>query len=468
MTNLSNQGSSLSPANAEAERHIIGALVLSPDEISLAMTKINREDFYYKPYSYIFDALCQLSVDGKPITPDTIANVLSGKRQVASTESLLEMVGGAGGIIDTLTGVSAGELDFWIAEVKSKSSSRDLLRLLDSSRIELLKGDIDVDNLRSKIEERLIASTGTKSSSVSMEVACDELTERLNKYFDNPDSIPGLTTGWPKFDKTIDGFQAGNVSIVYAPSSRYKSLFVANLGMLFAKQGVPGLWFTTEMPRVQVMERLLQIESQLNIKWLRRDKKLFEYREDLLVAKRRIVQYPIYFCDTSHLDVADLRAEVNRHKRWHNIDYIIIDLVDHVSSSSFKDEMVNNQRVVMSSMKAIAKDFDIHVVLVSHTAKDRGAPAQADLNVEEMIGSASKFQDVDCAISVMPVKFNMDGRLVGLERDEILNRISDTGTLQMLISVTKNRHGELIRYAMKLDWNRGGIFEPIVEQRLFA
>ena len=224
------------------------------------------------------------------------------------------------------------------------------------------------------------------------------------------------------------------------------------------------------MPRVQVLERLLQLEAGLNLKWLRRDKRIYEYKAHIKRAQDRLAGYPIYFCDTSALDISEIRAEVNRHTRWHNINYIIVDLVDHVSSSRFRDEMVNNQRAVMSSMKQIAKDFNIHVLLVSHVAKGNEQTRQkADLDVEEMIGSAAKYQDVDAAISIAPVGMDDVGKWIAMQREDILRAVADSGRLDVLVSVTKNRHGELLRTILELDFNYGGrfeepVFRPVVRE----
>ena len=456
----------LSPSNIDAERHIIGALLLSPSYIQDYMLKLNKEDFYSNTYKSMYIAMCELSIDGKPVNPDTVAAILSTKKSSLGG-TVLETIGGVQQIVKTLEGSDAGqdELNFWTDVVKRSAETRELINVLEKAKVDIAAGVFETpDKARNALEEKIITLGGASpSKSVSIQVAGGELSSILERYITDPDSISGLATGWGLFDRTTDGLQRGNVSIFYAPSSRFKSLFTANVCLKFAQNGHAGLWFTTEMPRVQVMERLVQLESQLNLKWLRQDREVFNHRKELYAAKERLENYPIYFCDTSTLDVSEVRAEVSRHVRWHGIEYVLVDLVDHIVSSRYRDEMVNNQRMVMQSMKQIAKDLDVHVILVSHVNKGSqgGNNYGSDLDPESMTGSASKYQDVDLAVSIMPVAYSeIDDSARPLDRNEIIGLVSNRNTIDVLIAINKNRHGELLRYKMTLDFPRGGIFYP--------
>ena len=459
----------LIPFNHEAEKKVCGSLIIDNSIISDAMLRLRPEHFFTTPSKMMFEVICSLYINGHPITPDTISKSLEDKKVMDRTG--LEIVGGATGIMESLEGVDSGEYEFWSEVVKRDYDKRRLLEFTNDARRLILDNPDDITKLRYKLEEKLVSlSDESHSSTVSISIASDELSERLDRYINNPDDIIGLPTGFHRLDQALDGLQLGNVSIVYAPSSRFKSLFTTNIGWRLAEQNIPGLWFTTEMPRLQVVERLLQLEAGVNLKWLRKERIVGEYRKRLESSQYRLSKYPIYFCDTSSLEVNEIRAEVNRHTRWSGIQYIIIDLVDHVSSSRFRDEMVNNMRATMAAMKQIAKDFNIHVLLVSHVSKgsyeDR---SRADLDVESMIGSAAKYQDVDVSISIGPVKMDDTGSWVAMTREDILYGMSHGGEIAVMVSVTKNRHGELLRYTMELDFNTGGrfsegVFKPVEKQ----
>jgi replicative DNA helicase len=443
----------------EAEGKYLGSIFLDPNRLNTAMLEVRPEHFWSIPYKYIYEAMCQLFTSGSPVTPDTVAQLLGTKKDLDKTK--LELAGGKLGIISTMQGADEGEFEFWSDVVKKKYEERQLLEFAEQVKKSALSNPENIHDIRSKLEAQLI-QLGHKDSggkSVSIENAIPDLDIRIQRYIDNPDDILGLTTGYKRLDKLTDGLQRGNVSILYAPSSRFKSLFATNIGWRLADQNFPGLWFTTEMPRVQVLERLLQLEAGVNLRWLRENRQIIGKRKELKLASQRLSELPINFCDTSALEVAEIRTEVNRHKRWNNIEYIIVDLIDHVSSSRFRDEMVNNQRAVMAAMKQMAKDFDIHVFLVSHVSKgSKDTRGSADLDVEEMIGSAAKYQDVDTAISIGPVKYNQMNELVAMDRGDILAKVAEEGRLDVLVSVTKNRHGQLDRFVLELDFHKGGRF----------
>lgn len=449
--------SSIIPMDLDAERRVCGALILEPHLLTDMMLKLTPDDFQSMSYRAIYGAICHLFINNSPVSPETIANDLKNKSTIDGDE--LSLVGGTNGIISTLDEVNPDEVDFWANVVTKKHEERKLLSFAQTAMEMATSNPADIKAIRSKLEEKLVGLSDKKNGgSISIENSMQEISDRIDRYISNPDDVVGFKSGFTRLDKDIDGYQPGNVSIIYAPSSRFKSLFVQNLGWRFAQRGIPGLWFTTEMPRVQVLERLLQLDTGLNFKWLRRDKRIFEHKRAIRKGMENLSKYPIFFCDTSALDVNDIRAEINRQRRWNNIQYVIIDLVDHVFSSRFRDEMVNNQRVVMATMKTIAKDMDVHIILVSHISKgNEQSRKNADLDVEEMTGSAAKYQDVDVAISIAPVSYGT-GKMSAMQRDELLSRIAQDGTIDILVSITKNRHGELDRFVMTLDFNQGGQF----------
>lgn len=451
------------PADVEAERHVIGSALLDAESADFVLEKLDVRDFYYLPHGWMFQAIGQLHASGQPVNAQTVIRRLGEMKQ--NGRSLLSMMDGPDEVTETLVGVILGDLDFWVERVRKKRVERDLLAFAERARKVAESNPENIFGELAKLEEQFaaVATSSDERGVYTLDDTMETLRSRIEQYIENPDGITGLATGWGIFDRYLDGLQPGNVTIVYAPSSRFKSLFVQNIGWLLARQDIPGLWFTTEMPRAQISERLLQLELGLNFRWLRRDQKIGEYRSAILSAANFIRNYPVFLNDRSDIDIGSIRAEVLKQKKWNNIQYVIIDLIDFVGASAFKEDSVAQQSLVMRQVKAMAKQCEVHVILVSHVAKgDRSIRSKPDLDVEEMKGSSSKYQDVDVAISLMPVAWSAEANdWYALDRAGITKRVEAGGLLTVLVAITKNRHGELGRIPFELDLSRGGRMYPV-------
>lgn len=445
------------PNNLEAERIVIGAALLSGSACSEAMQELSPADFFCNPYAQLFKAIGSLAIGGHPVNANTVAAEVATYAKPGEDGIL------PGFIYSTLEGVDPNDAHYWIEQVSKKRAERELVEFAEMARRVALSNPKDIRKARAGIEERLAKLAGGVNKDVVAMTNTTALEERVLRYETHPDSITGLETGWVEFDRMMDGAQPGNVTIVYAPSSRFKSMFIANVGHELAIRGAAGLWFTTEMPFLQVQERLLQIHTGLNFRSLRREGRMKDNKATIARGIAELHGLPIHICDSSELETGALRAMVNRYKKWHDIKYIIVDLVDMVGTAQFKDDSVAQQSAVMRQMKSIAKSSNVHIYLISHISKgEKQMYKQAFLSPEDMKGSSSKFQDVDCSISLMPVKVDPEeGRYVGLSLEELTNRIRGDGQVTLLVTFTKNRHGELGEIPFIVSIRNGGRIFPL-------
>lgn len=455
----------LAPSDIEAERRTVGACLLSATTLEKVMLRVSPEDFFCAPYSWAFRGACELHAANEPINIETVIRKLSETPSADGKRSILTDVGGPAVFVEAITGVNAEEGEFWAERVQKKRAERDLLNLTNWARERVLSGSADVEVLRGEIEQRLTVLAGRDGGADTTTVDDDAevLGARITRYIMDPDAITGLTVGWHAFDRMVDGLQPGNVSILYAQSSRFKSMVAANIAYKVAWHDAPVLFFTTEMPKLQVQERMLGLDVGLNFRKIRQDGSIVQYRREIEAGIRRLRKMPIYYNDRSDPDMGYLRAEVLRRAKWNDVKLVIVDLVDMVATRQYADDSVAQQSAIMRQMKVLAKTAKVHILLVSHVSKgDRATRGRADLDVEEMKGSSSKYQDVDTAISCMPVTEDPEtGRWRGMTREEITYNLQTTARMRLLLSVTKNRHGELGQIPFIIDMNHGGQMEPL-------
>lgn len=452
----------ITPSDVDAERMVIGSCLLQSGAIDAAMALLQSSDFHYRPHSWMFTAICELRIQDKPVNAKSVMRRLAEMKPEKDSKRTCLDECGADEIVRTIEGVLPEHVIFWSERVKRKRQERELL---DFSRLAaqaaLSNSEDSIREVAAKLEAKLAAIGGAEEdrSVYTMRDSAVSIEQRIQRYIDDPDAITGMATGWYELDEKTDGFEAGNVTIVYAPTSRFKSMFTQNIGYRLALAEVPGLWFTTEMPHYQVTERILQMEIGHNLRWMRKGRggRIQDIQGEIRSGLKTVGDMPIYICDRAPLDIAYVRSEVARQKRWNNIGYVIIDLVDQVLSSRYGDQEISNQSHVMGQIKAMAKASAVHVFVVTHISKkDAGTRMKADLDVDDMKGSSSKGQDVDIAISLMPVGWNEEHQdWYGLSRKEIEERTRLYGEQTILVAITKSRNGELARIPFTLDMSRG-------------
>lgn len=456
------------PNDFDAEKQVIGACLLSAPAVTAALSSLRAEDFFFRTYGWAFEAIRDLSDAGSPISSKTVALKLSEAKGLSGSTRLAE-VGGAEFLGEAMDGNDPTQCAYWAGRVRKKKAERDLLGAGEWLRQTILGGTADMVKVRAEFEERVAKlSLETSPRVVAARDAGTEIMELIDRYIQDPDAIYGLETGWAALDRLLDGFKPGNVSIVYAPSSRFKSFFTLNIGWRLARKGIPGLWYSTEMPRIQVQERLTSLECGMNIRWARRDGSISRRRQDLKDAAQRAAALPIFYCDADEMDVSSIKSDILRYVQTHHVEYVIVDLVDFVSMSGDPDETTMEQSRVMKKMKSIARKAGIHIFLVTHVSKgDKALRKAASLDVEEMKGSSGKYQDVDVAISLMPVTQDpATQEWIGLDRKEIKERQKKKRDFFVLVSVTKNRHGELDDIIFKLSFEEGGRMHPANERKM--
>lgn len=455
------------PSDIEAERQVLGGMLLSGASVAEAMTALAPDDFYCKPYRHAFAAICEMVATSQPVNAQTVMRKLSDTKTPDGSNLLTEM-GGGSIVMSSMEGVLPQDTGYWTAVVTKKRGERDLINFADWARKLAGSAPADLNEARAQIEERLSVLQTENTGAAARDVTkvgddLDALQARFDRYINDPDAITGIETGWTLFDRYLDGFQPGNVTIIYAPSSRFKSMFATNIGYRLALRGHKGLWYTTEMPKLQVQERIVQLDIAKNFRWLRRDHTIHQYKTEIQRGIERLRDLPIYISDKSEVDVGAFRAAVTRYKKWHDIKYVIVDLVDMLSTEKYKDDTVAQQSAIMRAMKSIAKTSDVHIILITHVSKgEKAMNKKPSLDVEDMKGSSSKYQDVDCAISLMPVTVNHEtGGWRGLLREEIAKKIHEDGQMNVLVVFTKNRHGEIGDLPFQISLNKGGRMAPL-------
>ena len=431
------------PNDLSVEKKLVGSILLAPSCLDQVMTLVQPSDFYYANLGALYAAACDLSLDNRPVTVATLASAAG----VSNAE-----------VANCLEGALGAESAFWAGRILHL---RRLRLLLDAGTLATnlaLSETEDIDAAFEKVENLLQTDASDGDAFTDLVGAGDTLLERYDRYLVDPSAISGLSTGWRYFDLVLDGLKPGEVSLVYAFSSHYKSLFVQNIAYRVAMEGRPVLMFTTEMPKSQVLERLVQIDLGLLIGDLRKDGTFAERYEEIKESVATIAHtYPLYINDRSVLDIHFLKAAVMRARRSHNVELVVVDLIDHVVSHRQRESSTASEAYVMQQLKDLAKQAGLHVMVTAHIDKghyeDR-KESSPRLELSRIKGATAKFQDADIALSLVIVARGADFRYKAATREERDQMVSE-GFVYLMGSIQKNRSGTLRDVPFRIDVKHG-------------
>ena len=448
------------PADHAAERRLLGSVLLMPSLVDQWIGSLTADQFDYKLHGLLWGSISDLVIDNQPIKVDTLA------RRFVQNGGDLADIGGTAGLADLMSGVDSGEADYWRSRVMEMHRRRRLLSAGRTAERLAQNDSADLDASYAKVQEMLLAGlSASPEGTVDANAGVDAVIDRLRQYLDDPDKITGLEIGWPALDIELDGLQPGAVTTVYGLTGMFKSTFVMNIAHALARQGIPGLVFTTEMMAAQVFEMIIGFETGVNFRWARRAHVLGQYRKDIEDASECVRDFPLWVNDRSPLDISFIQGVVTRMKKTRHIQYVIVDLVDKVGTSRYRDSKTESQSFIMESMKSLAKAANVPVVLTSHVRKTDWQLKQqrkAYLPAEEMIGSGGKSADSDNTLGLMLVTPDENsGGWRAMDRDEIIEASRLNGELDMMVAITKNRFGDQANLPFKVSLRNGRTVYPV-------
>ena len=442
----------LPPSSAEAERKVLGTVLLSPDVMADLIGELRAEDFFFAEHGIIYGAMADLLIEGHPISVATVA-----------TQAGKKLEGGQATVAACIEGALPGEAHMWAEQVVTYRKRRDLQKAAQLG-LTLADSEADIDESFARVQAALTSAQRDSSSGVlSAGDAMDEVLGNIDRYIDDPTALAGPSTGWKKLDRFLGGYRPGGVTAIYAKTASYKSTMVKNTAHYLAMNDEPVMLFTTETPTRDIMEGLLQIELGVNFRELKYRRELYQWKQRIRDAAEIVRQYPIWICDQSAMDIGYVMGAVARQNTRRKLAVVVIDLIDHVSSKFLTRSETESERYVSQQVKAMAKREELHVIETTHVKKADRFVLGANrpyIDPEEVKGSTSKIQDADASISLMVVK-ETDTGYAPMDYDEIVRQSQAEGRHLIYAAITKNRHGEQGNVLLDVNLNLGGVMVEV-------
>lgn len=427
--------SKIPPQALDLEEAVLGAAMLEKEAVATLVEVLKPDMFYKESHQKIFAAIVDLFASSSPVDILTVTHHLRTKGE-------LEIVGGAYFIAHLTSRLgSATNVEYHARIVAEKHIKRELIRISTEIQTDAFNEEQDTFDLLDKAESKLftIAESNLTRGFDKMSNLIREAIRGIESA-SGKEGITGVPTGYHDLDKLTSGWQKQDLIILAARPGMGKTSFslsmLRNTAVDFEK---PIAIFSLEMSSVQLVNRLIAAETGISSSKLRKGD-LNEAEWSLLNSKiTKLSEAPIYIDDTPGLSLFDFRAKARRLKAQHNIQMIIIDYLQLMTSG--KDNKGNRQEEISTisrSLKAIAKELDIPIMALSQLSRaveTRGSSKKPQLS--DLRESGAIEQDADIVFFIYRPEY------YGLDAED--EHTDNRGIAELLIQKHRNGATDTVR-----------------------
>jgi len=360
----------LPPQNIEAEKCLLGSLMLDKDSIVKVVDILQSKDFYTQKNQEIYQVAVELFEKQNPIDLLSISTRLKEKK-------LLENIGGNSYLTELINTVpTASHITNYAKIIKRKRVLRDLISA--SQEINSLGYDEkeDINEVLDKAEQKIfsIAQKGLTQKFIMIKDTLEDAFDRIDKLSKHQGNPRGVTSGFVDLDKITAGFQKSDFIILAARPSIGKSALALNFAANIAiKEKKPVGLFSLEMSADQVVDRLIASLSNVDL-WKIRTGRLSHEGEDndfvrIQHAMSLLSEAPIFIDDAASTNVLQMRAMARRLKAEHGLGLVIIDYLQLMEPKNPGATMVQQVSETSRSLKGLARELDTPVLALSQLSR---------------------------------------------------------------------------------------------------
>lgn len=436
------------PSAQEMEESLLGAMLLSPEAVSIAYETLNAEDFYRPLHGQIFSAIVALANAGEPVDYVTVQAKLQ-EHGVASIEV---------GLLSALqvNTPSAANAEHYAQVVKEKSQQRRLITVASEIVDVAYQATDDVAALIDEAERKInqIGDDTKLDTVATLQQLLVTEANILEERGETKGTFNGLETGYRALDLVLQGLQPHSLAIVGARPAMGKTSFA--LGILTHVGTVvnrPAVFFSLEMSRQELAERILASTARLDSQKLRTGDLNENDWKRVQQAFSHMQSAKIFIDDNPNLTVMDIRARARRLKQSNgDLGVIIIDYLQLMSSRGRAENRQVEVSEMSRSLKILARELSCPVIALSQLSRkleDRGnkRPIMSDLRE-----SGSLEQDADVVMF--------------LYRAEEYSEVSNDKKSDAEVIVGKNRSGptDVVHLTWRAEFAR---FDNVAESGSF-
>ncbi len=385
----------LPPFSIEAEQSVIGAMLIDEEAVYKVIEILKEDDFYRPEHAKIMKAIKELSLRGLPVD---IVSVVESLEKMGH----LDEVGGSTYIAQLAAFVpNAANVEYYAKIVKNKAILRELIKAGGEISDLGFNESLDIDEVLDLAEQKIfnIAQEKTQTYFIRIKDFLHEHFEEIENRYKRKLGVSGIPSGYQSLDKITGGFQNSDLIIIAARPSVGKTSFALNIATNIAiKENLPVGFFSLEMSKEQLLERMLCSEAKVDMQRLKTGYLRDEDFSKITEAYSELYEAPIYIDDSPDVTLTDIRTKSRRLKIESKVGIIFVDYLQLIRSEQRVENRVLEISQITRGLKNLARELNIPIVVLSQLSRAVEKREDKKPMLSDLRESGSIEQDADVVI----------------------------------------------------------------------
>ena len=417
----------VAPNSIEAEKSVVGAMIMDNEAIQIAAEIVTGDDFYNKQLGTLFETMVELDRSGSAVDMVTLQNRLREKNvspQISSNEFIAELV-------DSVP--TSANIKYYAQIVAEKSTLRKLIHVSEDTINTCYTDADDMEGILNEVEKNIFQITQKRNTGdfVPIDKVVMNALDRIEMASKMKGNVTGNATGFIDLDYNTAGFQPSDLILIAARPAMGKTAFVLNIAeyMAFHDDKCVAM-FSLEMSKEQFVNRLLSMESHVDSQHIRTGNLSDLEWENLIESAGVVGASKLIIDDTPSISIQELRSKCRKYKMEYDLQVIIIDYLQLMTGGTGRSSESRQQEIseISRSLKALARELNVPVIALSQLSRAVEQRPDHRPMLSDLRESGAIEQDADVVMFIY--------------RDDYYNKDTEKKGIAEII-IAKQRHGPI-------------------------
>ncbi len=380
------------PNSLEAERAVLGALILNDEYFALVAELLVVDDFYAHSHRKIYMAMVAIVEQHRHIDVITLQDELSKRGE-------LEAIGGIIYLLSLQEDLAAiGLVEQHARLIKEKAVFRELISSATSIITRCYGQDErELDAVLDEAEKTIFAISGkrTRQGFTQLDIWLKKTFQQITEIKSQRKGVTGVPTGYRQLDEFTSGFQKGDFIVLAARPSVGKTALALSMAQHAAESGAGVGFFSLEMSAEQLTQRLISSESRVKLHVIRNATMSSEEWVDLTHAAARLADMRFFIDDAPMQTIMDVRSKARKLKAEQHISLLVIDYLQLLSGNGWHENRNQEISAISRALKALAKELEIPIIALSQLSRAVDARVDKRPMLSDLRESGAIEQDAD-------------------------------------------------------------------------